>query len=65
MSDPNRQLAMVIDLNKCMGCQTCTVACKVQSTNDKGMDHQWWMKVNTMPGRGYPKDWEEMGGGAG
>ncbi|MBQ62448.1 MAG: respiratory nitrate reductase subunit beta [Gammaproteobacteria bacterium] len=63
MSDPNRQLAMVIDLNKCMGCQTCTVSCKVQSTNDKGMDHQWWMKVNTMPGRGYPKDWEQMGGG--
>ncbi|MDP6375171.1 MAG: respiratory nitrate reductase subunit beta [Kiritimatiellia bacterium] len=63
MADPNRQLAMVIDLNKCMGCQTCTVACKVRNTNDKGMDHQWWMKVTTMPGRGYPKDWEQMGGG--
>ena len=23
----------------------------------------WWMKVNTMPGRGYPRDWETMGGG--
>ncbi len=63
MADGNRQLAIVIDLNKCMGCQTCTVACKVQNSNDKGMDHQWWMKVNTMPGRGYPKDWEQMGGG--
>ena len=63
MADTNRQLAMVIDLNKCMGCQTCTVSCKVQWSNDKGMDHQWWMKVNTMPGRGYPKDWEQMGGG--
>lgn len=63
MAGPKRQLAMLIDLNKCMGCQTCTVACKVHWTNDKGKDHQWWMKVNTMPGRGYPKDWEQMGGG--
>ena len=23
-----RQLGMVMDLNKCLGCQTCTVACK-------------------------------------
>ena len=63
MAKPQRQLAFVIDLNKCMGCQTCTVACKVLWTNDKGMDHQWWCKVNTLPGRGYPKDWEKMGGG--
>jgi ethylbenzene hydroxylase subunit beta/complex iron-sulfur molybdoenzyme family reductase subunit beta len=46
-----------------MGCHTCTIACKTLWTNDKGMDHMWWMKVNTMPGRGYPKDWEKMGGG--
>ena len=63
MTETRRQIAMVIDTNKCMGCHTCTVACKVLKTNDKGMDHQWWMKVNTMPGRGYPKDWEQMGGG--
>ena len=54
---------MVLDLNKCSGCQTCTVACKVLNTNDRGMDHVWLMKVNTSPGRGYPKDWETMGGG--
>ncbi|MEE9284705.1 MAG: 4Fe-4S dicluster domain-containing protein, partial [Dehalococcoidia bacterium] len=59
----SRQLAVVIDLNKCMGCQTCTVACKVLWTDKKGMDHHWWMKVNTMPGRGYPRDWSTMGGG--
>ena len=23
-----RQIAMVFDLNKCMGCQSCSVACK-------------------------------------
>ena len=54
---------MVADLNKCMGCHTCTVACKTLRTNDRGMDHMWWAKVNTLPGRGYPKDWEDMGGG--
>jgi len=63
MAETERQLGFVIDLNKCMGCWTCAMSCKIFWTNDKGMDHMWWMKVNTMPGRGYPKDWEKMGGG--
>jgi len=58
-----RQLALVFDLNKCIGCQTCSVACKVLWTRDEGMDYQWWCTVNTQPGRGSPKDWEQMGGG--
>ena len=63
MVEPKKQIAFVVDLNKCMGCHTCSIACKTLWTNDKGMDHMWWMKVNTMPGRGYPRDWETMGGG--
>ncbi len=63
MTELKKQIAFVVDLNKCMGCHTCTIACKTLWTNDKGMDHMWWMKVNTMPGKGYPKDWETMGGG--
>ncbi|MEE8362926.1 MAG: 4Fe-4S dicluster domain-containing protein [Dehalococcoidia bacterium] len=58
-----RQLAWVFDLNKCIGCQTCSVACKVLWTREEGEDHQWWCSVNTMPGLGTPKGWEEMGGG--
>lgn len=58
-----RQVAMVFDLNKCLGCQTCSVACKVLWTQDAGEDYQWWMTVNTVPGRGHPRDWEAMGGG--
>jgi DMSO reductase family type II enzyme iron-sulfur subunit len=58
-----RQIAWVFDLNKCIGCQTCSVACKVLWTDEEGMDHMWWMTVNTMPGRGTPRDWEQMGGG--
>ena len=35
-----RQLAWVFDLNKCIGCQTCSVACKVLWTQeDPGVDH--------------------------
>ena len=66
ISRSKRQLAWVYDLNKCTGCQTCSVACKIL-WNDKeaGTDHQWWMTVNTQPGRGTPKDWETMGGGYG
>ena len=63
----SRQIAMVFDLNKCLGCQTCSVACKMLWTRDDdgqdGTDYMWWCSVNTMPGRGYPRDWEEMGGG--
>jgi DMSO reductase family type II enzyme iron-sulfur subunit len=59
-----RQIAFVFDLNKCIGCQTCSVACKVLWRQDEqGAENQWWCSVNTMPGRGTPRDWEEMGGG--
>jgi ethylbenzene hydroxylase subunit beta/complex iron-sulfur molybdoenzyme family reductase subunit beta len=60
---PKRQLAMVFDLNKCLGCQTCSIACKTQWTNEEGMEPMWWTIVNTMPGRGTPRDWERSGGG--
>jgi DMSO reductase family type II enzyme iron-sulfur subunit len=59
----DRQVAMVFDLNKCVGCQTCSVACKVLWTRDEGMEYQWWCTANTQPGRGHPKDYETMGGG--
>ena len=59
-----RQLAWVFDLNKCIGCQTCSVACKVLwPGEDPGTESMWWMTVNTQPGRGMPRDWQSMGGG--
>ena len=58
-----RQLAMVMDLNKCIGCQTCTVACKTQWTNRNGREYMYWNNVETYPGEGYPKKWMELGGG--
>lgn len=60
---PRRQLAMVMDLNKCIGCQTCTLACKTQWTNRNGRESMYWNNVETQPGQGYPKGYATMGGG--
>ena len=58
-----RQLSMVMDLNKCIGCQTCTIACKTMWTNRNGRDFMYWNNVETVPGEGYPRNYEQMGGG--
>ena len=60
---PRRQLAMVFDLNKCLGCQSCTIACKTLWTEAPGMEAMWWNIVNTMPGGGTPRDVFKHGGG--
>jgi len=62
-NEQQRQLAWVFDLNRCIGCQTCSVACKVLWTLDQDTSHMWWCSVNTQPGRGTPRDYEQMGGG--
>ncbi|MFB6266069.1 MAG: respiratory nitrate reductase subunit beta, partial [Halodesulfurarchaeum sp.] len=59
----DHQVAMVMDLNKCIGCQTCTVGCKTTWTEGDGKDYMYWNNVETRPGDGYPRDWEGMGGG--
>ncbi|MFB6085859.1 MAG: 4Fe-4S dicluster domain-containing protein [Halodesulfurarchaeum sp.] len=59
----DHQVAMVMDLNKCIGCQTCTVGCKTTWTEHDGAEYMYWNNVETRPGAGYPKDWEEKGGG--
>ncbi len=63
LAQSKRQLATVMDLNKCLGCQTCVVACKNLWTKRDGTEHMRWMNVSTYPGKGYPRDYEKKGGG--
>lgn len=58
----SRQIAMVLDLNKCIGCQTCTIACKKLWNKDEGAGYAYWNNVETQPGAGYPKSWPTTGG---
>ncbi len=60
---PEHQYAMVMDLNKCLGCHTCSLACKKQWTDGDGLDYMYWNNVETHPGTGYPRSWHSIGGG--
>ena len=51
---------MVFHLDKCIGCHTCSVACKNIWTDRKGAEYQWWNNVETKPGTGYPGKWEDQ-----
>jgi nitrate reductase beta subunit len=52
--------SMTFNLEKCIGCSTCTVACKNIWTNREGAEYMWWNNVETKPGIGYPKRWEDQ-----
>ena len=57
-SRPKRQWAIVFDLNKCIACQTCTLACKTTWTSGKGQEYMFWNNVETKPWGGYPLGWD-------
>ena len=54
------QIAMVLNLDKCIGCHTCSITCKNVWTNREGVEYVWFNNVETKPGIGYPKDWENQ-----
>ncbi len=54
------QVSMVFHLDKCIGCHTCSVACKNIWTDRKGTEYMWWNNVETKPGTGYPTKWEDQ-----
>ncbi len=54
------QVTMVMNLDKCIGCHTCSVTCKQVWTNREGMEYAWFNNVETRPGKGYPDKWEDQ-----
>jgi len=58
--DVRSQISMVFHLDKCIGCHTCSVACKNVWTDRKGTEYMWWNNVETKPGTGYPTLWEDQ-----
>lgn len=71
MATIQKQVRMVFDLNKCLGCHTCSMGCKTMWTDGrtdlqypagldpldggKGLLYQYWNNVATAPGRDYPR----------
>ena len=54
------QVSMMFHLDKCIGCHTCSIACKNVWTDRKGAEYMWWNNVETKPGTGYPTQWEDQ-----
>jgi nitrate reductase beta subunit len=54
------QVAMVLNLDKCIGCHTCSVTCKNVWTSREGVEYDWFNNVETKPGIGFPKEWENQ-----
>ena len=55
---PEKQFVAVFNINRCIGCQTCTGACKATWTFSKGQEYMWWNNVETKPYGGYPQHWD-------
>ncbi|GAA1110660.1 nitrate reductase subunit beta [Nocardiopsis composta] len=54
------QVAMVMNLDKCIGCHTCSVTCKQAWTNRSGVEYVWFNNVETRPGQGYPRRYQDQ-----
>ncbi len=55
---PRSQFAFVFNINRCIACQTCTMACKSTWTFSRGQEYMYWNNVETKPFGGYPHNWD-------
>jgi nitrate reductase beta subunit len=39
------QIAMVLNLDKCIGCHTCSITCKNVWTSREGVEYAWFNTV--------------------
>lgn len=53
--DYDFQWSAVFNINRCIACQTCTMACKSTWTFGKGQEHMWWNNVATKPFGDHPR----------
>ncbi len=58
--DIRAQVSMVFHLDKCIGCHTCSIACKNIWSDREGAEYMWWNNVETKPGTGFPTKWEDQ-----
>ncbi|PHS22357.1 MAG: nitrate reductase subunit beta [Robiginitomaculum sp.] len=54
------QIGMVLNLDKCIGCHTCSITCKNVWTSRGGVEYAWFNNVESKPGVGYPRNWEDQ-----
>jgi len=54
------QIGMVLNLDKCIGCHTCSITCKNVWTSREGVEYAWFNNVETKPGIGFPNEWENQ-----
>ncbi len=54
------QIGKVLNLDKCIGCHTCSVTCKNVWTSRQGVEYAWFNNVESKPGVGYPRNWEDQ-----
>ncbi|MCH1924181.1 nitrate reductase subunit beta [Shewanella sp. C32] len=54
------QVGMVLNLDKCIGCHTCSVTCKNVWSSREGVEYAWFNNVESKPGVGYPNEWENQ-----
>jgi nitrate reductase beta subunit len=54
------QMTMVMNIDKCIGCHTCSVTCKQTWTNRPGLEYVYFNNVETKPGTGYPRRYEDQ-----
>ena len=54
------QIGMVLNLDKCIGCHTCSITCKNVWTSRDGVEYAWFNNVETKPGVGFPNEWENQ-----
>jgi nitrate reductase beta subunit len=54
------QVGMVLNLDKCIGCHTCSITCKNVWTSREGVEYAWFNNVETKPGVGFPNEWENQ-----